>query len=142
MTRSTLQDGLPRRGLVAGLGGLALLACAQPAWAILGVWRRTARRTVIVASAATASAEATANANASQQAAAAASAQAAADASAAAAKQAAAAADQAAAQATAAASAKTPQQKLAELQSLYDQKLISQADYQAAKTKILNEMTK
>ena len=37
---------------------------------------------------------------------------------------------------------KTPQQKLAELQSLYDQKLISQSDYQAAKTKVLNEMTK
>jgi uncharacterized protein YqgQ len=29
---------------------------------------------------------------------------------------------------------------LAELQSLYDQKLISQSDYQAAKTKILNSM--
>ena len=35
---------------------------------------------------------------------------------------------------------KTPQQKLAELQSLYDQKLISQSDYQAAKTKILNQL--
>mgnify|MGYP006362361483 CR=1 FL=1 len=33
---------------------------------------------------------------------------------------------------------KSPQQKLQELQSLYDQKLISAADYQAAKTKILN----
>ena len=36
--------------------------------------------------------------------------------------------------------AKTPQQKLAELQSLYDQKLISQSDYQAAKTKILTQL--
>ena len=138
MTQSKLQHRLPRRSLVTGL---VLLVATQPAWAILGVWRRTARRTVIVASAATASAEATANANASKEAAAAQSAQSAADASAAAAKQAAASADKAAAQAQAAASTKTPQQKLAELQSLYDQKLISQSDYQAAKTKILNQVT-
>ena len=138
MTQTKLQDKLPRRSLVTGL---ALLAATQPAWAVLGVWRRTARRTVIVASAATASAEATANANASKEAAAAQSAQSAADASAAAAKQAAASADKAAAQAQAAASTKTPQQKLAELQSLYDQKLISQGDYEAAKTKILNQVT-
>ena len=58
MTQSKLQHRLPRRSLVTGL---VLLAATQPAWAILGVWRRTARRTVIVASAATASAEATAN---------------------------------------------------------------------------------
>jgi hypothetical protein len=138
MTQSKLQGRLPRRSLITGL---ALLAATQPAWAILGVWRRTARRTVIVASAATASAYATANANASKEAAAAQSAQSAADASAAAAKQAAASADKAAAQAQAAASTKTPQQKLAELQSLYDQKLISQSDYEAAKTKILNQVT-
>jgi hypothetical protein len=138
MTQTKLQGRLPRRSLVTGL---ALLVATQPAWAILGVWRRTARRTVIVASAATASAEATANANASKEAAAAQSAQSAADASAAAAKQAAASADKAAAQAQAAASTKTPQQKLAELQSLYDQKLISQSDYEAAKTKILNQVT-
>ena len=141
MTQSKLQDKLPRRGLVVGL---ALLAATQPAWAILGVWRRAARRTVVVASAATASAYATADANASKEAAAAQSAQsaqAAADASATAAKQAAASADKAAAQAQAAASTKTPQQKLAELQSLYDQKLISQSDYEAAKTKILNQVT-
>ena len=56
--------------------------------------------------------------------------------SAAAAKQAEAAAAQAKASQT-----KTPQQKLAELQSLYDQKLISASDYEAAKTKILNQMT-
>ena len=138
MTQSKLQHRLPRRSLVTGL---VLLAATQPAWAILGVWRRTARRTVIVASAATASAEATANANASKEAAAAQSAQSAADASAAAAKQAAASADKAAAQAQAAASTKTPQQKLAELQSLYDQKLISQSDYEAAKQKILSSVT-
>ncbi len=138
MTQSKLQHRLPRRSLVTGL---VLLVATQPAWAILGVWRRTARRTVIVASAAAASAEATANANASKEAAAAQSAQSAADASAAAAKQAAASADKAAAQAQAAASTKTPQQKLAELQSLYDQKLISQSDYEAAKTKILNQVT-
>jgi len=138
MTQTKLQGRLPRRSLVTGL---ALLVATQPAWAILGVWRRTARRTVIVASAATASAEATANANASKEAAAAQSAQSAADASAAAAKQAAASADKAAAQAQAAASTKTPQQKLAELQSPYDQKLISQSDYEAAKTKILNQVT-
>ena len=138
MTQSKLQDRLPRRSLVTGL---ALLAATPPAWAILGVWRRTARRTVIVASAATASAYATANANASKEAAAAQSAQSAADASAAAAKQAATSANKAAAQAQAAASTKTPQQKLAELQSLYDQKLISQSDYEAAKTKILNQVT-
>ncbi len=81
-----------------------------------------------------------AGANASKQAAATAQAQSAADASAAAAKQSAAAANQAAAAATAAtaAPAKTPQQRLQELQSLYDQKLISQSDYEAAKQKILS----
>jgi hypothetical protein len=140
MTQSKRHGSLPRRSLIAGL---ALMAASQPAWAVLGVWRRTAARTVVVASAATASASATAtaNANASKEAAAAQSAQAAADASAAAAKQAAASADKAAAQAQVAASTKTPQQKLAELQSLYDQKLISQSDYDAAKAKILNQVT-
>jgi len=137
MTQRKRQGRLPRRSLIAGL---ALMAATQPAWAIMGVWRRTAARTVVVAIAATASASDTANANASKEAAAAQSAQAAADASAAA-KQAAASADKAAAQAQAAASTKTPQQKLAELQSLYDQKLISQSDYEAAKTKILNQVT-
>ena len=138
MTQRKRQGRLPRRSLIAGL---ALMAATQPAWAIMGVWRRTAARTVVVASAATASASATANANASKEAAAAQSAQAAADASAAAAKQSAASADKAAAQAQAAASTKTPQQKLAELQSLYDQKLISQSDYEAGKKKILGEVT-
>lgn len=119
-----------RRNLLVGA---ALLVVAQPAWSILGVWRRTARRTVIVAGAATA---AETNAAAANEAAAAQSAQAAAAQSAASAQQAEAAAAQAKASQT-----KTPQQKLAELQSLYDQKLISASDYQAAKTKILNQMT-
>ena len=137
MNPTELKRTLPRRSLLAGA---ALLVATQPAWAILGVWRRAARRTVIVAGAATAAAATTAavaesNA-AANQAAAAQSAQAAAAQSAAAAKQAEAAAAQAKATQT-----KTPQQKLAELQSLYDQKLISAADYQAAKTKILNQMT-
>jgi len=132
---------LPRRSWVIGLAGLAGLAATQPAWAILGVWRRTAVRTAVVVGAATTSAETTAAA--SQQAAAANSAKASADASAAAAQQSAAAATQAEAQAKAAAApaAKTPQQKLAELQSLYDQKLISQSDYEAAKQKILTGLT-
>ena len=137
MNPTQITRKLPRRSLLAGV---ALLAATQPAWAILGVWRRAARRTVIVAGAATtaavattAAAESTAAAN---QAAAAKSAQAAAAQSAAAAQQ----AEVAAAQAKTA-QTKTPQQKLAELQSLYDQKLISASDYAAAKTKILNQMT-
>lgn len=138
---SKMQKTLPRRGLIVGLAGVAGLAATQPAWAIAGVWRRTARRTVIVAGAATASAESNA---AAQQTAAANSAKASADASAAAAQQSAAAAQQAEAQAKAAAApaTKTPQEKLKDLQSLYDQKLISQSDYEAAKQKVLNEMTK
>jgi hypothetical protein len=129
---------LPRRSLLAGA---ALLVATQPAWAILGVWRRAARRTVIVAGAATTAAVATeaaaeSNAAAANQAAAAKSAQAAAAQSAAAAQQAEAAAAKAQASQT-----KTPQQKLAELQSLYDQKLISAADYEAAKKKILSQLT-
>lgn len=137
MNPTELKTKLPRRSLLAGA---ALLVATQPAWAILGVWRRAARRTVFVAGAATAAAATTAavvesNA-AANQAAAAQSAQAAAAQSAAAAKQAEAAAAQAQATQT-----KTPQQKLAELQSLYDQKLITASDYAAAKTKILNQMT-
>ena len=138
MNPTELKTKLPRRSLLAGA---ALLVATQPAWAILGVWRRAARRTVFVAGAATAAAATTAavaesNAAAANQAAAAQSAQAAAAQSAAAAKQAEAAAAQAKASQT-----KTPQQKLAELQSLYDQKLISASDYEKAKTKILNQMT-
>jgi len=120
------------------LGALALITFTEPAWAILGVWRRAAVRTAVVAGSvataevATSAAVANANANAAQDAAAASSAQQAAAASAAAAQQAA---------ASAANPPKSPQQKLSELQSLYDQKLISASDYQAAKTKVLNEMT-
>ena len=131
MNPNDIKSKLPRRSLLAGA---ALLVATQPAWAILGVWRRAARRTVFVAGAATAAAET--SAAAANQAAAAQSAQAAAAQSAAAAKQAEAAAAQAKAAQT-----KTPQQKLAELQSLYDQKLITASDYQAAKTKILSQMT-
>ena len=136
MNPTEITRNLPRRSLLAGV---ALLAATQPAWAILGVWRRAARRTVVVAGAATAAAATTAAAETSAAAAnqaAAQSAQAAAAQSAAAAKQAEAAAAQAKASQT-----KTPQQKLAELQSLYDQKLISASDYEKAKTKILNQMT-
>jgi len=136
MNPTELKTKLPRRSLLAGA---ALLVATQPAWAILGVWRRAARRTVFVAGAATAAATTAAVAEsnaAANQAAAAQSAQAAAAQSAAAAKQAEAAAAQAQATQT-----KTPQQKLAELQSLYDQKLITASDYAAAKTKILNQMT-
>jgi hypothetical protein len=117
---------------------IALLLVTEPAWAILGVWRRAAVTTAVVTTS-VATQEAAANANANASKAAAASAQSAANASAAAAQQSAAAAQQAAA--AAAHPQKTPQQKLQDLQSLYDQKLISESDYQAAKTKILNEMT-
>lgn len=134
MTRIEMRKNLPRNALLSVLALLPLLAYTDPAWAILGVWRRTAVTVAVVGSAATA------NANASKQAAATAQAQSAADASAAAAKQSAAAANQAAAAATAAtaAPAKTLQQRLQELQSLYDQKLISQSEYEAAKQKILS----
>lgn len=136
MTQVEARKRFARRRL---LGGLALLAFAQPAWAILGVWRRAARRTVFVAGAATASVVATEAA--ASNAAAAASAQSAADASAAAARQAQESANQAASQANTAKATKTPQQKLQELQSLYDQKLISASDYEAGKKKILSEVT-
>jgi hypothetical protein len=141
MTRSPMRKTLPRNTLLGAMAFLALLACVEPAWAILGVWRRTAVRVAVVSTAATEGAAA--NANASKEAAATAQAQSAANASAAAAQQSAAAANQAAAAATAAtaATAKTPQQKLQELQSLYDQKLISQSDYEAAKQKILSSVT-
>ena len=137
MNPSDMKSKLPRRSLLAGA---ALLVATQPAWAIFGVWRRAARRTAFVAGAATTAAVATTAAAessaAANQAAAAKSAQAAAAESAAAAQQAEAAAAQAKATQT-----KTPQQKLAELQSLYDQKLISASDYEKAKTKILNQRT-
>jgi hypothetical protein len=134
MTKLNLHKSLAAKTLLAVI---ALLMVTEPAWAILGVWRRTAVRTAVVvdsvssADAAKASA-ANANAAAANEAAAAAAAQQSAAASAAAAQQAAAAA---------ANPQKTPQQKLQELQSLYDQKLISESEYQASKQKILNQMT-
>ena len=140
MSDKALRNPLPRRSLILGA---ALLAASTPSWAILGVWRRAARRTMFVAGATTAAvvgteaaaATATANAAAADQAAAA---QKAADASAAAAEQ----AKTSAAQAQAgAAQANSPQQKLKELQSLYDQKLISASDYETAKKKILSQLT-
>ena len=112
------------------VGALALITLAEPVWAVLGVWRRAAVTTAVVTTSVATSQAAAANAAASKEAAAAASAQQAAAASAASA----ASAQQAAAQTV----QKSPQQKLQELQSLYDQKLISAADYQAAKTKILS----
>lgn len=114
------------------VGALALITLTEPAWAVLGVWRRAAVTTAVVTTSVATSEAAAANAAASREAAAAASAQQAAAASAASA----AAAQQAAAAAQTV--QKSPQQKLRELQSLYDQKLISAADYQAAKTKILS----
>ena len=133
------RKSLPRNALLSAMAFLALLACVEPAWAILGVWRRTAVRTAVVVG--TVESAAVVNANASKEAAATAQAQSAANASAAAAKQAQDSANQAAAQAKAATATKTPQQKLQELQSLYDQKLISQSDYEAGKKKILGEVT-
>jgi len=139
MSQMNLRIGRRARILLVAL---ALLMVTESAWAILGVWRRTAVRTAVVvgsvdasAAAANSAAAASANANAAAEAAAATSAQQAAAASAASAQQAAAAA------ASASNPPQTPEQKLAQLQSLYDQKLISQSDYEAAKTKILNEMT-
>jgi hypothetical protein len=104
------------------VGALALLTLTEPAWAVLGVWRRAAVTTAVVTTSVATSEVAAANAAASREAAAAASAQQAAAASAAAAQTV----------------QKSPQQKLRELQSLYDQGLISAADYQAAKAKVLN----
>ena len=109
------------------VGALALITLTEPAWAVLGVWRRAAITTAVVTTSVATSEAAAANAAASREAASAQQAAAASAASAAAAQQAAAQTVQ-----------KSPQQKLRELQSLYDQKLISASDYQAAKMKILN----
>jgi hypothetical protein len=138
MTQVEVRKSFARNTLLSAMAFLAMLACVEPAWAILGVWRRAAFRTAVVVGATETAA--VASANASREAAATAQAQSAANASAAAAKQAQESANQAAAQAKAATATKTPQQKLQELQSLYDQKLISQSDYEAAKKKILGEL--
>jgi hypothetical protein len=135
MSKMNLHKSLAAKSLLAAI---ALLMVTEPAWAILGVWRRTAVTVAVVSSAesqkaaSSAAAQQSAATAAAQQSAAAAAAQQSAAASAAAAQQAA---------ASAAHPQKSPQQKLQELQSLYDQKLISESDYQASKTKILNEMT-
>ena len=127
MSRMNLHNSRPAKAL---LGVIVLLMVTEPVWAVLGVWRRTAVRTAVVAtSVSAANANAAASAN---EAASAAAAQQSAAASAAAAQQAAAAA---------AHPQKSPQQQLQELKSLYDQGLISASDYQAAKQKVLNQMT-
>ncbi len=145
MTREFTRQTLGIRPL---LGALALLLCATQAFAVFGVWRRHARRWAVVGTTvAVSSAAAHESASASQSAAAAqtAAAQTAAAQSAAAASQASAEAAKAAAAAAAAKPAataqKTPQQKLEELESLYKQGLISESDYNAAKAKILAQIT-
>jgi hypothetical protein len=142
-----MKHTLKRQGFETriGLAAVALLLCATQAFAIYGVWRRTARRvavvgtTVAVSSAASASAAASQSAAAQSEANTAAAAQAAASAS----QASAAAAQAAAAKATApaASAGKTPQQQLEELQSLYKQGLISESDYNAAKAKILAQIS-
>jgi hypothetical protein len=118
---------------------LALLLLAEQSFGIAGVWRRHARRWAVVGTTVAVS-EASKSSAQTQQAdtAAAQSAAAASQASAAAAESAAAASRAAAAPAAA---AKTPQQKLEELESLYKQGLISESDYNAAKAKILAQLT-
>ena len=125
-------------GAKALLAVIALMMVTEPAWAVLGVWRRAAVTTAVVTTSVATSEAAAANANAARQEAAAQQAAAASAQQAAAASAASAASAQQAAAAATQAAEKSPQQKLKELQSLYDQKLISQSDYQAAKTKILN----
>lgn len=120
-----------RKSLLAKivLGLLVTVICTESAWAILGVWRRAAFRTAVVAgTVATADAVAIGSADAS-----------AAEAANAAAAQQAAQAAQAAKKAPA--PQKTPQQQLEDLKSLFDQGLISESEYEAAKTKVLNELT-
>jgi predicted lipid-binding transport protein (Tim44 family) len=140
MTRASSRQRFGTRIL---MGALVLLLCATQGFAILGVWRRHARRwavvgtTVAVSSAAAHSAAESESAAAST--AAAQSAAASSQASAAAAQAAAAAAAKPAA--PAAASPKTPQQRLEALDDLYKQGLISESDYNAAKAKILAQLT-
>lgn len=136
MSKNTMHRPLSRRGLVLGT---ALLAASTPSWAIFGVWRRAARRTVIVAGAATAAVATTAAAENAAAANAAAANQAAANQAAAA---------RSAADAAAAQQAKpttTPEQaaavaKLKELKSLQAQGLITEAQYQAESQKLLQQI--
>ena len=143
MTRNSLTRRFPMMVLT---GAAALLLCATQGFAVFGVWRRTARRVAVVGTTAAVSSESAAaksSAAASQQTA---EAETAAAQSAAAASQASAAAAQAAAAKSAAPAAaapaqKTPQQQLQELESLYKQGLITESDYNAAKAKILAQIT-
>ena len=141
--RNTLRSSLLLRLLFGVLSGvLILLTYAPQSSAIAGVRRRAVRRTAIVVSSADKSAEEKQMAAAQQQQAAAQqqeAAQTAAAQSAAAAAQASAASAAAATQAAAHAT-KTPQQKLADLEGLYKEGLISEADYNAAKAKILAQI--
>ena len=133
------RKALPTRVLV---GIVALLLCATQAFAILGVWRRHARRWAVVGTTVAVSHAAAASSAEAQQSAAA---QTAAAQSAAAASQASAAAAAAAASAAAAKPAapaqKTPQQQLEELDALYKQGLITESEYNAAKAKVLAQIT-
>jgi type IV secretory pathway TrbL component len=122
--------------LLMVLLGFALpIADPTPSSAVLGVRRRTA---VVAYSAGAAKSEAAAQQSAAAQQAAA---QQSAAAQAAAAQSAADSAQASAAAAEASAQQKSPQQQLQELQSLYEQKLISASEYAAAKQKILDKMT-
>lgn len=112
------------------VGALLLTLSMESAWAVFGVWRRAAVTTAVVAGS-VATTEAASSAAAANEAAAAASAQQSAAAAAASAQQAAAATNP----------PPSAQQKLKELQSLYNQGLISASEYQASKQKALNEMT-
>lgn len=129
------------------MGAVALLLCATQGFAVFGVWRRHARRWAVVGTSVAVSSAAASESAAAKQSAAAqqsAAAETAAAQSAAAASQASAEAAKAAAAAAAKPAApaqKTPQQKLEELESLYKQGLISESDYNAAKAKILAQLT-
>ncbi|HTO88994.1 MAG TPA: SHOCT domain-containing protein [Thermoanaerobaculia bacterium] len=144
MTRESTRQ---RFGIRILLGALALLLCATQGFAIFGVWRRHARRWAVVGTTVAVSSAAAHSAAASQSAAESTAASTAAAQSAAAASQASADAAKAAAAAAAkpaappAAAQKTPQQRLEELNSLYKQGLISKSDYDAAKAKILAQIT-
>jgi putative oligomerization/nucleic acid binding protein len=144
MTRESTRR---RFGIRIGLGALALLLCATQSFAIFGVWRRHARRWAVVGTTVAVSSAAAHSAAASESAAASTAASTAAAQSAAAASQASADAAKSAADAAAAkaappaASQKTPQQRLEELDGLYKQGLISKSDYDAAKAKILAQIT-
>jgi membrane protease subunit (stomatin/prohibitin family) len=145
MTRESRRQSFRRK---VTIGAVALLLCATQGFAIFGVWRRHARRWAIVGTTVAVSSAAAHSAAASQSAAASTAASTAAAQSAASASQASAEAAKSAAAAAAAkpaappaAAQKTPQQRLEELNSLYKQGLISKSDYDAAKAKILAQIT-